>query len=338
LDASRRSVYAWTLLVGFAIGTPLLIYSSQLRALASAQALVRLGLFSPAGPQLVSQVPRMSVVVLALSTIWIWRARKPEIIYLWSLLVAGILLSHSSMITGVFLHEYHWDWFSWPVQFILFLVVIAEAVEGKIAQSRSLIWPGFAFLSIYFASAIYLLAYDIESGTSDVSRMIGRYEKYQIQRLAPGTNALVPRSTVAGDEEFCELAQINENEQALSGPYLPVSMALDDDGWRLRLALNAYLSGTGRGAFRSEATRAIEGYWNLTKINPETVESFMQTYDEIVRDPHRFIRSYAIRYVVLPVSQQPLPYLAEGWWMIQSGPYWNIWERKELEKSSSHNP
>jgi hypothetical protein len=151
-----------------------------------------------------------------------------------------------------------------------------------------------------------------------------------LQRLGPGVPALAPNSVIAGDDEFCKLASIGENQRQFAGVFLNISMAVDNAAWRSRFALNLFLNGTRE---RLEVEKKLKdelesGLWNVPKVTPELMAPWMRTYDEIVRDPNRFISAYAVRYVALPSSRPAPTYLLSGWTLLQRGPYWQLWERK----------
>lgn len=75
--------------------------------------------------------------------------------------------------------------------------------------------------------------------------------------LAPGVPPLMPRSVVAGSEQFCELACIAENQRQLSGWAVSISMALDNSNWELRIVLNSFLMGVARADFVRDASENI---------------------------------------------------------------------------------
>jgi len=149
--------------------------------------------------------------------------------------------------------------------------------------------------------------------------------------LVSGMTPLAPDSVVAGDDRFSELAAIGENQRALSGVFLNASMSVDDATWRSRFSLNAFLNGTtDRREFERAASLELEnGLWNAPRITPELIAPFMRTYDEVARDPNRFIKAFGVRYVALPVNRPPPVYLRDGWTLLQPGPYWQVWEKTD---------
>ncbi|HLX04274.1 MAG TPA: hypothetical protein VKR28_02005, partial [Candidatus Binatus sp.] len=217
-----------------------------------------------------------------------------------------------------------------PVRMILALIAIVMIARERVRWIPVFNWALPSLLAIYLIGGIYLTAITL-TRTDDGAAKIENYARYRSQRLVPGVRPLVPDSVIAGDDRFFELAAIGENQRALSGVFLNASMSVDNATWRSRFSLNAFLSGTtDREEFERAASLELEtGLWNAPKITPELLAPFIRTYDEIARDPDRFIRAFAVRYVALPVDRPPPVYLRSGWTMLQLGPYWRVWERKD---------
>src|SRR5271167_4209005 len=116
LDRGARRVYGITLCIGGVIGLPQLIYSIHVNHLASGEAMRRFGLFTPAPRFSDFTVPALSLLAVAAVAWWIWKSRSFELVYPWSLVAGGILLSRSRAVSGIFFHEYHYDWLWTPIR------------------------------------------------------------------------------------------------------------------------------------------------------------------------------------------------------------------------------
>jgi len=325
LDSAVRKVYMQTLLIGLAIGVPELAYGAYLNKIASPEAMARFGLFLPIDSSIL-RVPFFSILIVLIVGIWIWTGKKSELIYLWSLLAAGILLSNSSIVSGWYLHEYHWIWFWWPVRLIIVLVTVADFFRKRMVLPKGFAWILTVFLILYVASGAYLREISV-SRTPEGVAQLENYRRYAAQMLAQGAIRLAPGSIIAGDDGFCELASIAQNLRPLAGWTLPLSMAVDDATWRSRYDLNAILQGRGREEVRAETYDELSGYRNYRVITSDSVEPFIRRYDQIVRNPSELIDSIGVRYVALPVYLSPPAYLKDGWKLVQSGPFWRVWER-----------
>jgi len=163
-DRAGRKVYRWTLLLGFAIGLPDLVLSMRSREMVSAEAVTRFGMFVPVSRTAYPDFPllctMLAIAIVILVGLWIRKTRRFELIYLLSLLIAGILLTYSRLITGLFFHEYHFDWLSWPIWLVLVLITIATVAEPWIPRRPKYGLAFAALVIFYFISAIYLNVID----------------------------------------------------------------------------------------------------------------------------------------------------------------------------------
>ena len=327
LDRGARRICGITLCIGGAIGLPQLICSIHLSHLASAEAMRRFGLFTPAPRLYQETVPALSLLAMAVVALWIWKSKRFDLVYLWSLVVGGILLSRSRVVSGVFFHEYHYDWLWTPIRLALVLIVAVSIAEARFRWrpvAAAICW---AAVMLYFAGGVYLSAICVTRTWSGVEE-VQNYTRYKSQRLAVEVKPLVAGATVAGDEGFCELAAVAEGQWVLGGEAVPRSMAVDNDEWESREALNAYLVGTDRVEFEKAARIAAEDwFWESPEREGEVVAAFMHKYDEVVQAPDRFIARFGVRYVALAADEAQMAHLREGWTMLQRGPYWQIWER-----------
>jgi hypothetical protein len=157
---------------------------------------------------------------------------------------------------------------------------------------------------------------------------VGNYTRYKSQRLATSVKPLLAGATVAGDDGFCELAAVAEDQWVLSGEAVPRSMVVDNEEWESRAALNAYLQGTDRAEFEKTARIAVGlWFWESPGSQPGMVAAFLRKYDAVTREPDRFVDEFGVRYVALAPDKGRKDYLRAGWTMLQPGPYWQIWQR-----------
>ncbi|HEY6298692.1 MAG TPA: hypothetical protein VIW95_03525 [Candidatus Binatus sp.] len=329
LDPAGRRVYRWTLSIGFAIGLPELAMSLYSRALVSAEAIARFGMFVHTSRTANVDYPIVSVAIAIVVGLWIWRTRRVELIYLLSLMIAGILLSDSRLIAGISFHEYHFEWLWWPVRLVLILIVIATVAEPWIPRRPKYVIALSTFVLLYLLGAIYLNAIEV-TRTRFGNQQLDDFVRYRTQRMAPGVAPLIPRSIVAGSEHFCELAGVAENQRMLSGWIVPTSTTLDNSSWETRTALNAFLSGDTRADFVRDTAENVGDYWFLEPIQPKLREGFIREFDDVTRDPDKAIRVLEVRYVALPTDKSPTPYITSRFRLLQPGLYWQIWQIREF--------
>jgi hypothetical protein len=332
LDRGARKVYGRTLCIGGALGLPQLIYSFHLKHVLSAEAMRRFGLFTPAPRLFEVTIPMFSLLAVAAIALWIGRSKRSDLIYPWSLVVGGIFLSRSRVLSGIFFHEYHYDWLWTPIRLALVLIAAVVIVSARFRWrpvAATICWMGLAF---YFAGGIYLATICVTRTWSGVQEL-QNYNRYEAQRRAASSGLLAPGATIAGDGGFCALAAVAEDQLVLGGEAVPRSLVVDNDQWESRIALNAYLVGSDRVEFEKAArSDAANWFWEAPERQGEVIAGFMRWYDEAVHAPDRLIDRFRVRYIALAGDKPQMAYLRNGWTMLQRGPYWQVWER---DKSSS---
>jgi hypothetical protein len=329
LDRGARRVYGATLCIGGVIGLPQLLHSIHLNRLLSAEAMRRFGLFVPAPRFYDNTIPALSLLALAATAWRIWKSRRFDLLYLWSLVTAGILLSRSRIVSGICFHEYHYNWPWAPIRGALVLIVATSIVNARFRWRPTAAAICWTLVMPYFAGGVYLAAICVTRTWSGLEQL-QNYTRYKTQRMVDAVKPLASGATIAGDDRFCEVAAVAEDQWVLSGESVPRSLAADNDHWESRAALNAYLLGTDRAEFEN-AARFDAGlwFWERPEGQPQVLAAFMRRYDEVVQNPDRFIAQFGVRYVALPAEKAQRAYLREGWTMLQQGPYWQIWERQK---------
>jgi hypothetical protein len=323
VDKEQRGLYAKTFAIGFGGGVPAIVHDMLVRRALSAEGVTRFGLFVM--PRLPKNfvplfashdmilIPCLSVALIA----WFLVSRNHQMIYLWCLAAAGFALSYSFMVTGIYLHAYHWRWLARPIFSVLLCLAAATIVTGKVRCSPALGWMFGIWVVSFFLTGLYVSTLEVR-GMRDELR---NYSQYKAQRLGRKAAALNPRTMIGGDDRYCELAVIGENMRALAGWSLYVSMALKNSDLYARYALNQYLDGvSARNQFKAIVMLGLEGE------SAERVDGFVRAFDEVSSDPRKFLDAYNVQYVALRIDQ-PLPAYIDGWVLVESGPYWQIWQR-----------
>jgi hypothetical protein len=326
IDRTQRRLYLTTLGLGVALGMPQLVRESAMSVQVSGEALHRFGLMAPATSMDVLGVPYVGLSILAVCALLIWYRRNQNLIYPWSLAAGGMVLSRSSAFSGIAIHQYHWDWFWQPILALVLTVVVVTELKGHRKPRLALAYASCAFVALYFFGGLYLTV-EAATRTPVSSRMIAAFAQYRAQRMTPSAPPLRSGSTIAGDEDFCDLSVIAEDQRALGGYALSRSLELDDADWRGRMALNAYLLEMSSAQFRQRVLD--EEYWGpLPDITPAMMRAFMREYAETARDPATILDKYGVRYMALGVGKLPPPAVRDRWARFQSGPYWDLWEQK----------
>jgi hypothetical protein len=158
---------------------------------------------------------------------------------------------------------------------------------------------------------------------------------YQLQR---SLNSSVPRAAnavVAGDRFFVDSAMILEDWRPLSGYSVDVSAAVSTPEWDLRVALNSYLRGLDRTRFEKEQITWLDetlwGPWRRGRspaARQERLNSRLAAWDSVAASPTDALDRFKVRYLALPVEAR-VDHLGEKWVRRETGPTWQVWERKQ---------
>jgi hypothetical protein len=337
LDRASYRVYAGSFLIGGILGMPSLISGFSNRKAIPLEGLQRMDLFFPI-PHLfylnssygLRLFPRVCASMCVLVGLWIWNRRRTDLIYPWSIGVAGLLLIYNSLITGEQLAPYHWGYAYGPA--ISFVVLAAAATELETfirAPKARLIFA--ALFCAELVLTLYLrLSYAYYSGYAN--QVLVDYGKYIAQQEGPSHVSLVSNSVIAGDPAFSTLSVVGDNQHPLASASW-TSVYLNDDEVEKRAAVNARLEGIGRAEFLSQA-HALLSYYPPDLFDPAKgpalINGMLNHYESAALDLNRLADEYAVRYVAIPSTRTDPAYLDHGWKMIVSGPYWRIWERKPL--------
>ena len=228
------------------------------------------------------------------------------------LVAGGILLSRSRVVSGICFHEYHYGWLWAPIRGALVLIVATSIVNVRFRWRPAAAAICWTLLMLYFAGGVYLAAICVTRTWSGVEQ-VQNYTRYKTQRMAEAVKPLAPGATIAGDDGFCEVAAVAEDQWVLSGEAVPRSLVADNDQWESRAALNAYLLGTDRAEFEKAARSDAEHwFWESPERQPQVLDAFMRKYDEVVQNPDRFIAEFGVRYVALPADKADRGYPARG--------------------------
>jgi hypothetical protein len=321
VDRPGRRTYAWTLVLGFALGWPQIVHDYLAKNVLSAEGLEHFGLFAPINQHSIplSAHPYLVISELAIFGLWVTRRKIPPLILAWCMTCAGVSLYLVGFINGIYLHNYHWTWLAVSVMHTIAIAVALDLVMLWKSKPNIPGWVYVLLVSAYLAGGIYLTgSISLIGSRKDITS----YSEYSRQRLVPGVIPLRPGSVIAGDAAFVDLAAAAEQQRPLAGSFLEVDMVVGDEDRRTRFVLDQYLDGTNRDRFA-----VLLNDYGPRVIPREQLPVYLHRFDEVSRDPQKFIDDLRVRYLALPAAQPAPTFLGRGWDLVQPGPYWQIWER-----------
>ncbi len=321
VDRADRSTYAWTLVLGVALGWPQIVHDYLAKNALTAEGIEHFGLFAPINQHSIpgSAHPYLVLSELAIFGLWVTRRKIPPLSLAWCMTCAGVSLYLAGFIHGIYLHNYHWTWLAVAVMHTMAIAVALDVVMLWKSRPNIPSWVYVLLVSAVLAGGIYLTGSISLIGSR---RDITSYSEYSRQRLVPGVRPLQPGSVIAGDAAFVDLAAVAELQRPLAGNFLEIDMVVGDEERGTRLVLDQYLAGTNRDRFA-----VLLNDYGPEVIPSEQLPAYLHTFDEISRDPESFIDHLGVRYLALPADQPAPTFLGRGWDLIQPGPYWQIWER-----------
>ena len=329
LDAGHRRVYFHTGWIGGLIGLPAIVAGAMLKK-GSPEWLHRTDNFLPIARLSELEFPRLAMVVIPVTFAWVLLRRR-DLIHLWALTLAGLLLLNHQVVTGLQIQNFHWTYVWGPGVSLLLVLLTWGELSRRRPWPRGLAWALAALAAFEVGAGLWLRVFEAGRTASTVSAL-ATFQEYRSQRLAPGVAPLEPNAVVAGDDGFVAASSIFENQRCLAHYPAMYSPAIDAAEWSERVALEAFLDGTGRSEFeRSEGRKLAEGWgpWNGDRnpaLRAEELARRLRLYDAIAADPADAIRRYRVRYVGVHTGTPLLPALRRLAKPVQSGPTWDVWE------------
>ena len=261
--------------------------------------------------------------------------RRRDLIHVWALGAAGLALYDSQIVTGITVENYHWLYVWGPCLSFLLCLMVAALLPEHGNRAR-----------IAFACLLAAALADVGAGiwlrsveslrNRGTQQLLANYRRYRDQRLVPGAAKLVPNAVVAGDTPFIDYAGILENLRPLDNYWVFLSPYISDAEWDQRKALNSYLCDPA--ASESSLRESLSGVnWTPNRIDDEQrrITKRLAIFRTLGPDLDATLDLYKVRYVALAADQVAPAYLGRGWTCLQSGPHWQLWERRPITRDTT---
>ncbi len=334
LDAGHRRVYLHTGWIGGLIGLPTLIHGFLLKQSTPPDWLHRTDHFLPIAHFSELLIPKGPLLLAFVGFFWVLLRRR-DLLYLWSICAAGVLLENHQVVTGLQIQNFHWFYVWGPTVPLLYVLLFVGAVPERHRSSWLFVSVVLTVISLDAAAGVYLRVQESLS-TESTRKIHSDFLHYRAQRLDPEAPQLVPNAVVAGDQDFIDLAIVLENQRPLEHYVLRFSPNVRNEELDERLALNAYLQGVDRSTFAATQERDLDliarwdvqwGPWSRNPtLRAKRVAHQIAAFDAITSNPAAALRRFHVRYVALPVGHKPPGSPDITWKPFQNGPSWTIWE------------
>ena len=333
LDRPARRTYAKILGIGLAAGAPAIIEGLITRPLLDQQALQRIGFFAPVPRLAFLLLPKVGLLALFVTGVWIWRKPNREGLYLWCLALAALALSNNHIISGLDLRAGHWRIIWGTGLSILIFLMAAQLLRNNVRLSSSSMTIVVAVLMlIEVATGAVLRTIEVNRGIN-AQLVADGYRRFLSQPSLKVSGVMPVGAVIAGDETFCDLASIVRGTRPVAGYAAFLSLGLSDHEWEAREALNAHLEGLSEQDFRKQAIHLASGYgWGESASPQKSLRvqaDMMREFTRMEDAPELETEASGVRYVALQASQPNPAYLKHGWSLVEAGPYWRIWTKSD---------
>jgi hypothetical protein len=328
LDVGHRRVYFHAGWIGALIGLPAILSDYLIMHSRPADWLARNDRFVPIGRFEHLVLPR-EILLLAVLGLAFVLMRRRDLVFVWALGLAGLLLENSQVVTQLQFENFHWRFVWGPAFSLLVLLAVATAIEAREGWSAAISATLGAVAGLAFCAGLGLRAMEATRCADRVAndRVIAAYRS----QFSPGINSrFTPNAVAGGDRDFVDFAAILTNLRPLSGWAVHNSPAVTTAELHDRDDLNELLLGLDRSSFPA---KQIDNPQRVGVGPSERNTRLLAGAAGRVSDEDRkradlaaALDRFKVRYVGLPAGTEP-SYLRHGWTRILGGPTWDVWER-----------
>ena len=328
LDRKHWRIYCTTGTIGALIGCLFLLPEVTLKWRAVPDWPTRIDFFIPIGHFSELLIPKTAFILAALTSIWVWRWHR-DLLYLWCICAAALLLLNEQIVTGLQIQNFHWYIVWGPTLWLLIVILTVRTVELRPNWRRPGAVAGLVVLAFTIATGTWLRAKESQSRQSvDLTRELKDFQsEYELNQ-----KSIRAQSVVGGDSTMVSFLAILNDNRPLSGFTALLSSCVDNREWNQRIAANAYFSGLDRESFARREEGVIEtfvgGVWSRDpRQRKALLEERLQAFDKTAADPSAVARRFDLRYLLLPATARA-DHLGDDWISVVHGSDWQAWERK----------
>jgi len=332
LDSDRRRTYLRVIGIGLVLGSIPLVENIKFKWSAQLGWPQRIDYFLPIDHFSELSFPKWPILSLIVSALLIWRLRKRDFWFVWSIGAAALILRDNQIVTGLQLQNFHWIYVYGPILSLLIVLICAEFASRFDLASNRLAVGGLVMLLILDSGIGLWLREQEATRTQESIQLTEAADDYISQRSSVRGDSLAPNAIVGGDEIPVSLSAIRDGLRPLDGNWLQNSANIDDNEWDRRIALNQFLQGQSVGEFAAVQESSLKanvfGPWARSSVLRDVrFRDRVRAFSEISADPDFACASANVRYVILMAQRNAPHYMSSGWREIQAGPYFQIWER-----------
>ena len=311
-DRTRRGLYLKVLLLGGLIGLPALWSSNQYKLEFGTDWMLRTDKFLPVDRFENLLIPKLSWAVWFGSTLWVWW-RAQQWLWLSGFSLACLLLLNQTMITGLALESFHWNYALGPVLSGLTGLCLVDGLQLLTRHH-----PGRSVLGLCMIVGLIALGgtrlYVIAAGQGQQAREIQQI-RMNFATLA-GNWQPIPFTCIAGPDPWQYAAASRFPVRPLAC-YTTILSPISDLELNERLALNAWLGGLSQEEFLHRQRQTLEeAHWGA-EARSETARTarlskLADCWSRLTQDPELLCNRYGVSAVILPPETAATDRLS-GW-------------------------
>jgi hypothetical protein len=329
LDFKNARVYFATGCLGVLVGLPSVVSDFLLKQSTASDWLQRTDKFLPISRfgELIS--PKVILLIVVIALVWVIVKRR-DLIFVWSLGAAGLILSNHQVITRLQIENFHWCYVWAPAISLLIVLVVVDEWGRRANWSTRFLGSMGLIAGLMCVSGLWLRVVEMDRSANSIENAAVLADYREQSRANPGAK-FEPNGVIAGDGTFVDLSVILDNLRPLSNYATTLSPTVTNESWDERTALNAILKGHDRVTFEATERAILEkspwGPWSRDpKLRLERLATRLKIYDFVQSNMTAYLNKYKVRYLALTsVSNSKPP--QTGWSKLASGPVWDVFER-----------
>lgn len=329
LDRGGRGLYARVLLIGMAIGLPSIASDALLRSGNPGDWQVRTDKFVAVGRMDGVHWPRPGVAMAAVGLAAVALGAR-RFAYPWALGAVGLAMMNHQMITGLQVENFHWMYAAGPMLATTMFGLAGAGLAGIRREGWRRRGPAFlgAAAAGLVGANLWLRHAEVTRSREPaaLTRAIAAYRE-DAKAWPPG----LAGARLAGEEIAVDAACINDGFRPLANYWIWMSLAVTDDDWHDRIALNGALIGQSEAEFLDEQRRNLgSGFAGDWRDDPERLAAILErrrgAFVRHAADPAPGVALYRVRYVLRRAGGGPPPGPAGFWVRSGAGAAWDLWE------------
>jgi hypothetical protein len=327
IDRANWRWYAGVIAIGLLVGSPALLNNILTKATYGDEWLVRNEYFVRSERPLFI-FPRKMMALYAVTGFWIWRYHQ-RLAPVWLAGAVALFLSHSHLLTKVFMQPRHWHIMAGLLATFMVLHALADGWTW-LTHNRRWATPTLIAIAIaQFAGALVIRHWATDQNRGSAQTESNRQKWLRFLKANPALH-FEPNAVVAGDTTATDWAVLYSGLRPLTGA-VDLSPSVNNAQWLRRRTLNAWLKGIPEDQVHISADAEYGVWFNRSFLTPAQREkdlaTFRSTWREYETDPTPDLTRMGVRYLILDASATPPTAVQSTWQRLPTQGDLQVWQR-----------